>query len=596
MHERTSKWVIGASFLAALAIPMALASQGNKTEQQPQTKPSPPFKLTATANVVLVPVVVTDKRGQHVPGLAAADFEVKEEGVLQAINGFEEISAETAKVQPPPLPPNTFTNEVYAEHPKKLEIIAIDQVNVGFVHGIEGSRGLISFLAKNISADTLLAMVALRPNGVQFVHNFTSDPAVLVSAVKKLEPSTLTAGDTRTQDVLGDTLEVDAETARLAALFSGADFSSLQGGSAAAGIAMLRAQAAAQRARLDSSRESQQALVTLECLEQIAKYFSAVPGRKSLIWVTTGFRFSQGAITGELTRGTTPEDWQRAMRALEDANIAVYAIDVSGLIASGGPPPNLASLTSGIKAGGAEGGVGARSASLESVSSGNLIDPNESRHMSMRSVADQTGGEAYYNSNNIGDLFRRAGDESGQYYILAYNATNAQKPGWRKLSVKVHRDGVKVRARSGYWFTTSAKDTDAARQAEALMAAYSEVNFTALPFKGQWQQIEPAGNDRKVHFTLLIPPGVATVDAEHENHISIDFRIFAQNASGQQVGNIGQRLDRKLALDEISQIQTQGVSYLNALTLPPGQYVVHFVVRDNVKGALGSVVAPLKVD
>ncbi len=595
MLERTSKWVVGASLLASLGIPMGLATQGNKTEQQPQTKPSPPFKLTATANVVLVPVVVTDKRGQHMPGLTAADFEVKEEGVLQTINGFEEVSAETAKVQPPPLPPNTFTNELYAERPKKLEIIAIDQVNVAFVHGIEGSRGLVTFLAKNIGADALLAMVALRPNGVQFVHNFTSDPAVLVNAVKKLQPGVLTASDTRTQEIPGDTSEVDAESARLTALFSGADISSLQGGSAAAGIAMLRAQADAQRARLDTSRESQQALITLEDLEQVARYFSAVPGRKSLIWVTTGFKFSQGSITGELTKGTTPEDWQHAMRALEDANIAVYAVDVSGLV-PGGPPPNLASLTTGIKAGGGEGGVGARSGALESVSSGNLIDPNESRHMSMRSVADQTGGEAYYNSNNIGDLFRRAGEESGQYYILAYNTKNAEKPGWRKLSVKVHHEGVKVRARSGYWFTNSAREADATRQAEAIMAVYSEVNFTALPFKGKWQQVEPAGNDRKVHFVLLIPPGAATVDAQHENHISIDFRIFAQNASGQLAGNIGQRLDRKLAAEDISQIQAQGISYTNTLTLPPGQYVVHFVVRDNVKGALGSVVTPLKVD
>src|SRR5262249_5206763 len=146
------------------------------------------------------------------------------------------------------------------------------------------------------------------------------------------------------------------------------------------------------------------------------------------------------------------------------------------------------------------------------------------------------------------------------------------------------------------WFTNSGKETDAARQAEAMMALYSDVNFTAVPFKGQWQKIEPAGSDRKVNFLLLIPAGVATVETEKENHLSIDFRIFAQDASGKVAGNIGQRLDLKLTAQELSQIQTRGISYTNVLTLAPGQYVVHFIVRDNLKGALGSVVAPLKVD
>ena len=214
----------------------------------------------------------------------------------------------------------------------------------------------------------------------------------------------------------------------------------------------------------------------------------------------------------------------------------------------------------------------------------------------MRQLAEMTGGEAFYNSNNGAELFRRAGLDSGQYYVLAYHTKDTTKPGWRKLNVKVARDGVKVRARSAVYFHNAQSDPEAMRQREELMAMQSDLSFTSIPIQGQWQQIEPAGNDRKVHFLLSIPPGVPYIDAEHENHISYDFRFVVTNPSGLVVSKNGQRLETNLNALNVTQIQTKGLDYTNELLLPPGQYTVHFVVRDNLRGALGSVVTPLKVE
>lgn len=87
-----------------------------------------------------------------------------------------------------------------------------------------------------------------------------------------------------------------------------------------------------------------------------------------------------------------------------------------------------------------------------------------------------------------------------------------------------------------------------------------------------------------------------TVDTEHENQISVDFLVFAWNSEGKEAARIGQRLTSKLSAAELTQIQTNGVGYNNALSLPPGRYDVHIVVRDNLKGSIGSVVATLQVD
>jgi hypothetical protein len=214
----------------------------------------------------------------------------------------------------------------------------------------------------------------------------------------------------------------------------------------------------------------------------------------------------------------------------------------------------------------------------------------------MRQMADMTGGQAFYNSNDGAELFRRAGEDAAQYYVLAYYTKDNSKNGWRKLSVKVARDGVKVRARSGFFFSNAAAESEAARQAAETMAMASEINFTTLPIQGRWQQMEPVSNGRKVRFLLSVPPGVPYIDADNQNHLNFDFRVMVFDANGQIAGKIGQRLETNLAADDAEKIRTVGLDYVNELVLPPGQYKVHFVVRDNLKGSLGSIVTPLKVD
>lgn len=273
------------------------------------------------------------------------------------------------------------------------------------------------------------------------------------------------------------------------------------------------------------------------------------------------------------------------MRMLQEANIAVYPIDLAG-VGLGGEGDVLAH---------GEISTGAGSAEIQALSAGGLADPTIAKHETMDTVAAMTGGQAFYNFNDSADLFRRARQDSSRYYMLAYY-TNAGKDGWRKLTVHARHEGVQVRARTGFFFYNAARDPDSTRQADETMAASSALESTALPFKGQWQQIEPDGNKRRVHFALSIPPGTVVIDTEHENRLYVDFLVLAQNAQGKEVGRMGQRLDRKLSPADVAQIQAHGINYVNSLVVPPGEYDVHIVIRDNIKGSLGSVATQLKVD
>jgi VWFA-related protein len=433
----------------------------------------------------------------------------------------------------------------------------------------------------------------MQHNGVRIIHNFTSDPAILVAAVKKLQTN-LSSRDTRSADNLGDNSEADQEALQLAALLNTTDISTATGGNAA--VAAARAASAQQRAQMDASRQAQEGLVTLEDFQQLAQYFGSIPGRKSLIWASTGFPFALGTIPQANTRGTLFDDWERTFRMLADANISVYPVDVSGLL-PGVNANNLQTLNSNaLRTAGPEGGVGARSGQLDAVNSGAFVDPNIGRQETMRQLADMTGGQAFYNSNNGAELFRRAAEDSSQYYLLAYYTKDNGKNGWRKLSVKVARDGAKVRARSGFFFSSTARETDAARQAEEMMAMVSDLNFASLPIDGKWQQVEADGQDRKLRFQLSVPAGVPYIDVDDKNHLNFDFRVVVTDATGTVVSKLGQRLETNLQPDEAERIRSVGLDYVNEVRLPPGQYKAHFVVRDNLRGALGSIVTPLKVE
>lgn len=573
--------VAPAVLLVLLAFPVALSPQTNSAKDNTQ------YQYRTGVNVVLVPVVVTDKQGRHVPGLTAADFELKQDGSVQKIASVDEISAEATRVPRPTLPPNMFTNQVAAAHPKKLEILTLDLINNPFASQADARRGLLSFLAKGSSEDTLIALVAFRPDGVHFIHNFTSDTALLAAAVRKLQAGP-TARDLPTLDVTGD---VDAEAIQLATIISG------NSTTPPSTPAEARAQLAAAQAQVDASRASQNGLITMECFQVVAQNFSAVPGRKSLVWASVGFNFSLGGMAGEVTGGTSPEVWERTMRMLQDANIAVYPVDVGGLLPTSAlsTATNVSNLLV-LQTQGPEGGVAARSAAMASVEAGRFLDPVETKHATMRTVADMTGGRPYYNMNDLDELFRRAGLDSGQYYMLAYSLKEGGKPGWRKLSVKVNREGVQVHSRTGFYYRNVAKEPEAARQAEVRTAMVSNVEFTGLPIIGTWQQVEPAGDKRKVHFLLSIPPGVTAIDTGQDNHISIDFVASALDPSGREATRVSQRVERSLPPAGASQLQATGLGYANTLTLPPGSYYVHFVIRDNVRGAVGSVVAPLRVN
>jgi len=323
-------------------------------------------------------------------------------------------------------------------------------------------------------------------------------------------------------------------------------------------------------------------------MQQLARGFGGLPGRKSVIWATGSFPFSvsdttmQLAAPGQASFSDVMPMYERTWQLLNDGNMAIYAVDVRGLI---GPSIGSAAVSSPTRFNPAapDRAVWARQDSIEA----------------LRVFANETGGKAFFNSNDIAGGFRKAAEDSAQYYVLAYYLDHSkEKLGWHKLNVKVKTEGLVVRARSGFLLTKTTEDWKSTQVTDMDMAVHSPVDYTEIPLRLRWTKFGP-GKDaghREVEYFVDMPPGAAVVDANDDNHVRLEFVAAIRTPEGNDLQEPDlQLMDAHVKKENISKLETSGITYRNVLSVPPGEYNVRFVVRDGITGKMGSVGATLKV-
>jgi hypothetical protein len=116
-----------------------------------------------------------------------------------------------------------------------------------------------------------------------------------------------------------------------------------------------------------------------------------------------------------------------------------------------------------------------------------------------------------------------------------------------------------------------------------------------VPLSVQWERSQAAGAKTRIHFGLTLPPSSNVVDVSSNNHVNLEVLLIARNPTGQTADQFSQHIDANLKSEGAQAFAREGLHYGNDVLLPPGEYLVRFVVRDNLSGRLGTVTAPLKV-
>jgi VWFA-related protein len=305
----------------------------------------------------------------------------------------------------------------------------------------------------------------------------------------------------------------------------------------------------------------------LEALRSVAEKLSHLQQKKSLIYFSSGM---------DRTGIENQSELRAATNAAVRANLAIYTMDLRGLQA--------------LVAGGEAQNASMRGTSAYSGQSTiNALNSNFTTQETLVTLASDTGGRAFLDSNDFTQVFKGVQQDTSTYYLLGYHSTNPARDGrYRHIAVKVNVPGVKIDYRRGYYaaadYQHSTKE-DKELQLEEELA--SELPTTDLPLylSAAYFRIEP--NKFYIPISLVVPGSeIPFVRSSDRDKATLDVIGMVLHTEKHPVTRIRDTV--KLAIDTSSEVKKKNVQYDTGVSLPPGKYHLKFVVRENQTGRMGS--------
>jgi VWFA-related protein len=413
---------------------------------------TPTLTIRTGTQVVALDVVVTDNSGKLVKGLQESDFSVTEDGKPQRLKFFKEFSQGQIEPGVPalpardPLPPNVFSNYALPPESTAVTVVMLDLLNTPIQDQMRAQDELVSFLKKK-PKDTKVAICVLG-NQLQMIQGFTDDESALVAAAKGKKASQ------RLRPLENRDAQFDI------ALRAGRESSRFAGQ-----LQFLTETVAQQQSELRLIDADKRMFITLDAFAHMARYLDGIPGRKNLVWLSGSFLLgivpeSSGA-NPFLENAYYTDNLKKVANLLGDAHVAVYPVDVKGLetnplfaassndglspVVMTGPPPNP--------------GFGGKRVPGSSVANAVMMDRMDEfslslndEHATMSKLATQTGGQAFFNTNDLSGAIKAATEQGANYYALSYTPSNKNYNGaYRKLKVTLAGKKYHLAHRTGYY-------------------------------------------------------------------------------------------------------------------------------------------------
>jgi VWFA-related protein len=476
--------------------------------------PAPPPTFRAGTKLVQVDVVVRDKKGPAA-GLTKEDFTVFDNGKPQEISSFSVKSVQPSARPAVPLPPGAISNRLNpdGETPATQTILLIDQRSTPQTIQAYANQRIVKFLETRRKSDRM-GIYALGKDGLQSVQELTDDIELLRRAANNLKPQ---------NPIYSDCAGIAGRAAT------------------ECGIAAL----------------TQRVTDTKHALEAIARHLTNVPGRKNLIWVTASFPLIL-VLPGQ-TVDFTP-DMQEAALALNDAKVALYAVDARGLVANSGP-----------------GVMGLTIPGLDT----------------MNFVTGITGGRAFYADNGLDDLIREAVEDAELTYTLGFypaleSKNNASKnQDVHNLKVKVSKPGLVARYRENY---SSSDKVTAAKIDRPTMEQLLNDPLDATQV-GLFAETTP-DSAHPGRFNVRVSVDLRDVKLENQ----ADSSVGAVDVSFHVEGSKGARvITRKIQIPayQLAASLEKPLVVETSMALEGSTGVLRIVAQDQATGAAGSLRLPL---
>jgi VWFA-related protein len=554
-----TKFSIAGLVFGLSVAPLALEGQSTDAGTQQVGTPRQGFLLRSQTNVVLVDVRVTAK-GKLVTDLEAKDFRVFEDGVPQTITSFslenvEKLAQASTANAPPPtidldrLPPNVPPATVLQDH--RLSLLFFDVSSMQPDDLMRAMKAASTFVKQRLTPADLVAVVTYT-SSLRVVQNFTNDRDALSKALNGIllgeESSNLAAsgsvGEAGTTNASGE--EVVTQDVSDAFTPDETEFN------------------------IFNTDEK------LAAVESLAEMLRGVPGRKSVI------HFSSG-ITG--TGIENQAQLLATVAAANQSNVSLYTMDARGLMAL--PPGGDATSASP-----------SHTAAYSGSAVSSQISSMHSSRETLASLAQDTGGRTFYDTNDFGEAFQEIQSENSSYYLLGYSPTNTRSDGrFRKIHVEVTRPGVKVQARPGYYAPKNFRQfTREDKEAQLQQAINLDEPFLDLPFVVDASYFLRPDNTYYVVLAAKIPgSSVQLLKKSNAHETEFDFIWRATDPSGKPLGVLRDTLPVKVSGESYDMLLAGNFLYEGSLVLPPGKYQLKVLVRENQSGKMGTFEEPLEL-
>jgi VWFA-related protein len=574
----------------------SMCAAGQSTSTEPITT------IHTSSKLVVVDVVVTDSKQEPIHHLAASDFSLMEDGHPQTIKVFEEHTAGApAPVAPlPKLPPGKFTNYSVVPVNGALNILLLDKLNTPMAAQQDVRDQILKYL-KEAPAGTRIAIFGLSTH-LRMLQGFTSDPELLRQLV---------AG--KKANGLGSPLMNSGSDSNNLGMDTVANASDAITGDAPDNATVLSA-----LQEFDAQQESFQSMLraryTLDAFNQLARYLSTLPGRKNLIWFSGSFPINilpDGAQQDPFSAMATAEDEYRdTVNLLTRSQVAVYPIDARGLM--GNPAINASN-------------TGSVNLKNPIASDNSFYKQQDAEHNTMNTMAEDTGGKAFINTNDLEGAVSKAIEAGSNYYMLAYTPTNRDEKGeFRKIEIKLDHPGAKLAYRRGYFTDEPAapKHHAAAQDAQSTMNNYNPVRAAMLhgapapqelvfvadvrPTNTDTESVLAPGNQvvdpttsgpfHRYTSTFVVNPKDLSCDAlpDGQHHCEAEFLTFVYDSDGKLVNMQMNDINASFSSEKYAAFLKKPLAYRQQVSVPvKGEYYLRLGLYDEMADHVGALELPV---
>ncbi len=559
-------------FLSNLALLAALPLGGSPRAQQ---EPPATQQIRVRTGEVVVDVNVTDSGGKPVRGLAAADFEVYEDGIQQQIASFRFISGSTPNEDRQASDPAIPSPALVADTPAFPHLVSLvfDRINVERGDALRAAEAARAYVEKHLHENDRVAVYGISM-GVHVYQPFTHDRASLLQAIQDC-----IAGNTRLPGDVSDEIR-----ATLATILTGGasipgvstDEQKIQAAYSATPDELLQYPVLGELLVLLKFRDfdsQDRGNKSLTGLLSIIEGQRSIPGRKSMIFLSSGF--AQPANTGRNLGGAV--QLRTITGAANRAGVTIYSIDVSGVRGQDPEEERQAAL---IAARNSRANVGPNtSLGLLSMTLGmNPLD-------NLLILSEETGGYAVSNTGDLVGGIAKIGAYLEEYYVLTYTPSNPITDGkFRSISVKLKRSRLNMRARKGYY---SLPDTDhqplLGFEAELLNHIHAKSPPTKFPIYVGGTSFPGSGDPPTAALLAQFPLTKFKFEKLRETRqyqAQADVMLLIKNADGSILHRFSRQYDLEFSQEPTTNQRNAGFSFYRRIPLEPGDYSLLAAVRD----------------